>query len=149
MFKKLKSLWQASPSPATSVIDDPDLGPLVWSRDSKAWVSSPTHRQIGFAFNIAGVPLPDPGLVQLAKSIVVGKDEFTSSVRSLLSSESKSSRYEEPFGKEIVGLKIESVCLFWPDRPTEAMVFFEGGGEDRGWHCDYADGVATSLVFDT
>jgi hypothetical protein len=35
------------------------------------------------------------------------------------------------------------------DRPRGGMIYFEGGSDDFAWRCDYINGVARGLGFDT
>jgi hypothetical protein len=149
MFKIFKSLWQPAIQFKENTVEDIDLGPLVWSKDLEVWESSPLHREIGFTFNIAGHPIPDDSLMRLAKSIAKKKHEFLDAVNLLLLSESKSPRYTGNIENDIIRLEIESVCILWPDHPTQAMIFFRSGADGREWHCDYENGIARGLVFDT
>lgn len=148
MFEKLKRFLQGEP-PAVDSVVDPVLGTLSWSKEDEAWLSSPEHAAIGFAFEIAGAPQPDGSLVRHAADIAKKKEEFVRSVQRFLSEETASVRHLSAFNEEIAGLKIERVCLFWPDRPDDGMIFFDGGRDYRGWRCDYVGRTPKGLGFDS
>ena len=51
--------------------------------------------------------------------------------------------------EEIRQLTLESICLFWPDRPDDGMLYFDGPDEYRVWRCDYVDREPRALGFDS
>jgi hypothetical protein len=51
--------------------------------------------------------------------------------------------------REVLSLQLESLCLFWPARPNDGMVFFDGGEEGRVWRCDYINRKPDGLSFDS
>jgi hypothetical protein len=148
MFEKLKQFLQGAPPPVAPYVDDPGLGRLAWSKDDKLWVSDPKHRDCGFAFQIAGTPEPDQALVAHAADILAGRDTFVREVSTFLVRELEETRYMSAFADEIRQLTIETVCLFWPDRPNDGMIWFDGPDEFRVWRCDYIDRKPKDLGFD-
>ena len=55
----------------------------------------------------------------------------------------------EPFSSEIRALAIRNICLFWPNRPDEGIIFFDGPDQFRCWRCDLGNGVPVGLNFDS
>jgi hypothetical protein len=53
-----------------------------------------------------------------------------------------------PFAGEIRQLVIEDVCLFWPTRPDDGMIYFKGPNAFRVWRCDYIGRTPVALGFD-
>jgi hypothetical protein len=53
------------------------------------------------------------------------------------------------WSKEMAELTIEDVCLFWPDRPNDGMIYFHGPDETRVWRCDYVNREPRDLGFDS
>ena len=149
MFEKIKRFLQGEPPPVADKVVDPVLGTLSWSKEDEAWLSSPEHDCVGFTFQIAGTPQPDESLVRHAADISGTKEEFIRSVQRFLSNEAVSVRHLSAFKEEIAGLKIERVCLFWPERPDDGMIFFRGGRDFRGWRCDYVGRAPKGLGFDS
>jgi hypothetical protein len=41
------------------------------------------------------------------------------------------------------------VCLFWPERPNDGMLYFKGPDETRVWRSDYRNRLAEGLGFDS
>ncbi len=145
MFEKLKQFIRGQAPP----IEDRDLGTLSWSSDIEAWVTVPQHRGLGFVFEIAGTPRPDAELRKRVAQIAAKKEEFSRAVQRVLAEESASARHLKAYKDEIAGLKIESVCLRWPHRPANGMIYFAEGRNYRLWRCDYVDGVPKALGFDS
>jgi hypothetical protein len=131
MFDKLKRLWQGEPPPIAEKIEDPALGTLTWAADDEAWVSNAAHAGAGFEFQISGTPEPCKALVAHAADILRRKDAFVAEVLACVRSEGEAVRHLHPFRDEIAGLRVEQVCLFWPDRPDDGMIFLSGGREYR------------------
>jgi len=149
MFEKLKRFFQGEPPPAAEHIDDPVLGRLTWSKDDEAWFSSATHGGIGFEFQISGTPEPDQALLAHAVDIFRNKDTFVTSALHFVTMESEKVRSLQPYCDEIRGLRVERVCLFWPDRPDDGMIYFSGGRDYRLWRCDYVNRQPEGLGFDS
>jgi hypothetical protein len=149
MFEKLKRFFQGEPPPTASVIEHPELGTLSWSKDEEAWLSSAAHNGVGFVFQINGTPEPNQSLVGHAVDIARKKAEFNTCIQRFLQEEAASAPELRELKDEIAGLRIESVCLFWPDRPDDGMIFFAGGRDHRVWRCDYIGRVPKGLGFDS
>jgi hypothetical protein len=122
---------------------------LSWSQDDEAWLSRVEHHATGFVFQITGTPQPDAALVRHAADILQKKEEFVFSVQRFLAAEAASSSRLSAFKAEIASLKIERVCLFWPDRPEDGMIYFDGGSDGRVWRSDYISRVPKGLGFDS
>jgi hypothetical protein len=148
MFETLKKLYCGDKRPIIKVVEHPILGALVYSEDDEAWLNSPDHRSLGFNFYIAGnwepgneTILPDAGLVQHAESIVQNVDEFQRSLVLFLEDQIKSKKSLKPCADEIRQLKLETVCLFWPNRPCDGELYFKINNEKKGrWICAYIGG---------
>ena len=50
---------------------------------------------------------------------------------------------------EIQALAIRDICLFWPQKTVDGMIFFDGPDEFRCWRCDLVGRVPTGLSFDS
>ncbi|MCB1227740.1 MAG: hypothetical protein KDK99_18120 [Verrucomicrobiales bacterium] len=149
MFDKLKRFLQGAPPPIAERIDDPILGTLTWSEEDDAWVSSATHSGVDFEFQISGTPEPDKTLLSHATDILRRKDEFTAKVLAYVKSEGETVRSLHSYRDEIAGLRIERVCLFWPNRPDDGMISLSGGRDYRQWRCDYIARKPQGLGFDS
>lgn len=148
MFEKLKRFLLGAPPPIAPYVDDPKLGRLTWSKDDELWVSDPTHCDCGFAFHIAGTPEPDQALLAHAADILAAGDDFVREVSAFLVLEPEETEHLSLFAGEIRQLTVESVYLFWPDRPNDGMIWFDGPDEFRAWRCDYIDRKPKGLGFD-
>jgi len=149
MFDKLKRFLQGDPPPIAEKIDDPILGTLTWSKDDEAWVSSPAHAGVGFEFQISGTPEPDKALLAHAADILRRRDEFVAEVLACARAEGETVRSLHSYRDEIAGLRVERVCLFWPDRPDDGMISLSGGRDYRLWRCDYIARKPKGLGFDS
>ncbi len=149
MFDKLKRFFQGEPPPIADEVADPELGTLTWSTEDEAWISAPEHVGLGFAFQITGTPQPDASLVRHAADIAKKKADFLESVQRFLAEEAASVGHLRAFKDEITALKIGRVCLFWPERPDDGMIFFSGGRDYRSWRCDYIGRAPKGLGFDS
>jgi hypothetical protein len=78
--------------------------------------------------------------------VAANYESFSEMISSFLRSEAATFPNAE---KEIVSLRLESLCLFWPARPNDGMLFFEGGEEGRVWRCDYINRKPRGLSFDS
>ncbi len=149
MFDKLKRFFKRAPPPVAEKIDDPVLGTLMWSEDDEAWVWSSAHAGVGFDFQISGTPEPDEALLAHAADILRKRDAFVAAVSQFLKEEAEKIRSLRFYRDEIEGLKIERVCLFWPERPDDGMISFSGGRNYRLWRCDYVARQPKGLGFDS
>ena len=149
MFDKLKRLFQGDPPPRAEKIDDPILGTLRWSEEDEGWISSATYRGVGFEFQISGTPEPDKALLAHAADIARNKEDFIARVMRRVKSDAATIRRFAAYRDEIEKLKIDRVCLFWPERPGDGMISFSGGRDCRLWRCDYIAREPKGLGFDS
>ena len=133
--------------PATPPADahDAELGPLTWSADLEGWVAaSPAPRA---TFLIAGGRAPDPALLSHARDIARAFPQFQAVVQVFLHQEA--ARFPPALAVEIRALELESINLFWPERPDDGMLYFQGQNEDRVWRSDYVGRKPKDLGFDS
>jgi hypothetical protein len=116
--------------------------------DETGWKVSVSKDDDMIQFNISGTTMPDKGLLARARDILNDFKSFKESVRKYL--ETESSEYPEDAQAEVASLKIDVICLNWPQRPNDGMIFFRGSESDIGyWHCDLIAGEPTGLACDT
>ena len=127
-------------------VADSDLGPLTWSEDGDWWEADVKIGERKFGIKIGGESSPDAALLAHARNIVGSFDEFRQKVLAFLALEAARS---DRFADEIRGLEIQDVCLFWPERPDDGMIYFSGPDEFRLWRCEYVDRKPTQLGFDS
>jgi hypothetical protein len=144
VLSKIRDLFRPAPPPEP--IRDDALGLIHFNSEEKIWevriVSAPHWR-----ICIAGGTAPDPALILHARDVAASHDHFSELVSAFLRSEAATSFPGAE--KEILSLRLESMCLFWPSRPNDGMLFFEGGEEGRLWRCDYIDRKPNGLGFDS
>jgi hypothetical protein len=131
-------------------VDDEHLGPLILNDGGAegCWVARVTVAGQPVTIQIGGRYEPDAALIGRAREIVASIDRFAAEVAAFL--EDYASRPEwQPAADEIRALSIRDICLFWPNRPDDGMIFFDGPDECRCWRCDLADGIPVSLGFDS
>jgi hypothetical protein len=127
-------------------VSDPILGVLTPKGDG-GWKASVRRsgRQIGF--EIGGDRQPDSSLLLHAHDIVSEFPSFTKRIKRFLGSEA--AKAPEQFCDELGQLEIEYICLFWPDRPDDGMIFFSGpNDEKRLWRCEYIERAPVGLGYD-
>ena len=122
------------------------LGRLVPSADGDWWEATVPVGTGHVAFKIGGGPDPDPALLAHARDIVRSFPEFRERVAAFLAGEAGRLG---PLGDEVRRLEVEDVCLFWPARPDDGMIFFRGPDDGRVWRCDYLGREPTGLGFDS
>jgi len=96
-------------------------------------------------FVIAGTAEPCPARVSHARDIVQSISKFREQLNIFLEAEA---RRLAPWAQEIAQLKLESINLWWPARPNDGMIFFNGPDEFRVWRCDYIARMPVGLGFD-
>lgn len=128
--------------------DDAILGPLRWSKDDEMWEAQTRVGKESIGFFIAGDAAPAAALVAHAREIVARLPDFKREVASFLSEEVKKQKHLARLGDEIGHLTIEHVCLMWPDRPDDGMIYFAGPDDNRCWRCDYVKRKPKGLGFD-
>ena len=125
------------------VLEDPNLGTLRYDADLDGW-----RCKVGdIKFHISGDLEPDIGLRAHAADIVHSPDAFLRRVRDFLEREAA----QEPrWAKEVRSLTLDEVCLFWPKRPNDGMLYFAAPEDDgRIWRCDYIKREPIGLGFDS
>ena len=148
MFGVLKNLLMRPRVQRVDTFPDPELGMLRWSEDTDNWVVSVSANDHAIGFQIGGEPEPDPALLAHARDITRALPEFVSLVSAFLAAEA-ARRSMATWADEIRLLEIEDVCLFWPERPDDGMIYFQDVDSGLVWRCDYIDRKPTSLGFDS
>ena len=143
--------WFRKPAPVTPVarkapFHDEVLGDLVWDPEFEAWDVVVTTASDPFRIRVSGADRPASSLLPLARELFRSPDGLASAVMPLLAAEAI--RYPE-VAEEVSGLRIDVVALPWPDRPDDAVVYFDGPETDeRQWRCDYFSRLPQNLGFD-
>lgn len=146
MFKSLGKLFGGSSTPKPADATDSVLGTLRWSDDDQMWESIVSVGESKIGFFIAGDSAPSSALVAHAQDIVRTLPEFQRMVTAFLAEEATR---QPRAADEIRQLSIEHVCLMWPDRPDDGMIYFHGPDEYRVWRCDYVGRKPRGLGFDS
>jgi hypothetical protein len=126
-------------------VDDEWLGPLTLS--DSCWEARLIVGGAHVCVQIGGRYTPDAELIAHARDILREFSRFQVGVATFLEAEANREAWVA-FGEEIRSLKIRDICLFWPDRPDDGMIFFDGPDECRCWRCDYSARTPTCLNFD-
>ena len=126
------------------------LGELRFDREREAWVASVETSAARIEFEIGGTKGPDERLLSHAVDIVQTPEEFLASVKRFLDVEAG----QHPrASQKIQQLTLETVCLWWPDRPDDGMLYFASPDDplqDHGvWRCDYVGRTPRGLGCDT
>ena len=130
-----------------AVVHDEHLGELRFDRDDGAWRARVACPGGPLGFLIAGDRTPDAALLTHATDLVVASESFIATVRAFLDEEA---RLDAGRSQEIRGLQLEDVCLLWPKRPNDGMLYFASPRNDgKVWRCDYVDRTPRSLGFDS
>jgi hypothetical protein len=129
---------------APTPVQDPVLGTLAWDVDEDAWVVQGDAAP--FRILLAGAAGPTPRLLAHARDLYLAPEKVVGDVASMLGAAAETL----PVAKhEILRLRIESVCLMWPDRPEDGMIYFDGPTTaERIWRCDYVARRPQGLGFD-
>ena len=69
-------------------------------------------------------------------------------ISEFLAEEARRVKHLKQFAHEIEQLRIEDVCLFWPKRPNDGMIYFKEPDRYRVWRCDYVGRKPKGLGFD-
>ena len=126
------------------IVEDPVLGTLHYDSRVRGWraaIEAPSGR-IGFV--IRGENEPAAALVSHAREIASSAESFQQSIRDYLEHEAVC---QDVHSDEIRALKLDTVCLFWPDRPADGIIHFAGpnDGPLRIWLCDYVERTPLGL----
>lgn len=130
----------------TYKLDDPILGTLRLSEDADWWETSVAAGGKAVGFKIGGDSEPNLELVVHARDIVRTWADFERMVAEFLAEEAGR---QSVYADEIRQLVIEDVCLPWPERPDDGMIYFGGPDELRVWRCDYVGRRPGGLGFDS
>jgi len=148
MLSKVLAMFRSSPKEPLREVVDPILGPCVPDQEERWWRASAEVSGRKIAFTLGGDLEPNPALLAHARKIVGELDAFERRVVEFLKQEAAG--FKDSEGRaEVEGLTIDDVCLFWPDRPDDWMIYFTGPTDERVWRCDYVDGRCQSLGCDT
>jgi len=148
LFGALKSLFNRPKVSRVSEILDPEIGMLRWSDDMNCWAGSVSAGGNTIGFLIGGQSKPDDALIAHARDIKRALPDFVSLVSDFLKGEAEK-RSMSTWADEIRQLQIEDVCLFWPNRPNDGMIYFQDVESGLVWRCDYIARKPTSLGFDS
>jgi hypothetical protein len=145
MFTWLRFLTGSS-GERKSLVEHPSLGTLTYDESSDAWRCVVRLGSSSLSFRMKGQNAPDDRLLAHAASIAEDAPAFLASVNTFLASEAiKLPKWAE----EIGSLKVKEICLFWPSRPNDGMLFFSTPTDvGRYWHADYIERRLVGLAFD-
>ena len=136
--------WALADSHRKGIVEDPVLGTLFYDSTVRAWraaIEAPAGR---ICFLIRGDSEPAAALVSYAREIASSAESFHQSIRDFLESEAVCQPVR---ADEIRSLKLNRVCLFWPDRPFDGVIHFDGpNGVMREWRCDYMERTPLALI---
>ena len=149
MLSFIRKLFSDPTTERPRSFTDPVLGELRLSDDAELWEWRTTVSGRTVGFKIGGEGRPDAKLIAHAQDIVRALPDFEQSVSSFLVSEIQTAKHLAQFADEIRQLTIDDVCLFWPDRPDDGMIYFKGPDEFKVWRCDYVARKPQGLGFDS
>jgi len=146
MFGMLKKLFGNRRASWKHTVSDPVLGEMVLCDDGDWWESIVVIDGHRVRFEVGGKREPSPALISHAHDIVREFAAFSRTVSEFLAAEA----IREPdAADEIRQLTLESMYLFWPNRPNDGMLYFHGPNEYRVWRCDYVSRQPVGLGFDS
>ena len=146
MLRAIRRALFGPPSPPPEPFSDPVLGELQPAE--LGWTVSVTVSNDSFEITVGGREHPDEPLLGHARDIVSDYEAFKRAVQECI--ERESCNYPDDVRAELDQLEVDSISLFWPDRPDDGMIFFRGPADDlRSWRCDYIARKPTGLGFDT
>jgi len=146
MIARLLRAPFAPRQPPVARVDHPRLGPLVFNDEREKWFGKLDTPAGTIGFEIGGGHTPDAGLIAHAVDIVDQPSEFMNMVAAFLE---KEAQRDARMADQIRHLELESVCLWWPKRPDDGMLYFSGPDEYRLWRCDYRKRTPLGLGFDS
>jgi hypothetical protein len=149
MLSFIKKLFGDPTADWPRSVTDAVLGELRLSADADWWEGRAAVGSKTVGFKIGGEGRPDAKLLAHAHDIVRSLAVFEQSVAAFLAAEARTVTHLTPYTDEIRQLTIESVCLFWPDRPDDGMIYFNGPDQFRVWRCDYIARKPRRLGFDS
>ena len=142
MLSRIRELLRSA-SPRDPLSDEV-LGLIRFNLEQKIWEARVASAR-SWRICLGGGAAPDESLIAHAREIAANHEQFSELISSFLRTEAANFPGAE---KEITSLQLESLCLFWPARPNDGMLFFEGGEEGRVWRCDYINRKPNGLSFD-
>lgn len=146
MWRRLREAIFGKPRPSrTAEFTHPELGRLVLNDDLDCWEATVECQGDSFAFAIGGREEPDPALLQHAVDILRDYASFKRRLREFLAEEAGRIGADE---EEVAALTLDQVCLWWPERPDDGMIYYNGPDDLRLWRCDYVDRKPQGLGFD-
>lgn len=148
MFSFFKKMFRDPTADWPRSVTDSVLGELRLSDGAEWWEGRITVGSRTLGCKIGGESQPDSRLMAHAHDIVRSLPEFEQLVSAFLADEARTVKHLTRFADEIQQLRIEDVCLFWPDRPDDGMIYFKGPDESRVWRCDYVGRKPRGLGFD-
>jgi hypothetical protein len=149
MLSFIKRIFSVPKANGRRSVFDSVLGELRLSQNATWWEGSTTVGSRSIGFKIGGEDEPDAKLIAHAHDIVRSLPEFEQLVSAFLAEEARAVKHLTRFTDEIRQLTIEDVCLFWPHRPDDGMIYFKGPDEFRVWRCDYVARKPRGLGFDS
>jgi hypothetical protein len=144
VLSKLRNLFKPADPPAP--VQDAVLGTIEFNVEESLWEARVTSGGDALRICIAGKDAPDVQLLEHARAVAVNPQAFRSLISSFLNDEAPKFKGGE---EKVRSLRLESLNLFWPNRPDDGMVFFDGGEQDRVWRCDYLNRQPVGLGFDS
>jgi hypothetical protein len=128
--------------------NDPRLGMLTRDVAAHCWVATVTLDGRPLSVVIEGDDDPTPALVAHARDLLANFDTLERRVKDYLAREEKE-EVDPQLAAEIRALRVSSINLRSPDRPSQVVIDFEGLDEMRFWYCNCIDGEMSGLNFDT
>jgi hypothetical protein len=147
MFQWVAKLLNGNRSVPVERIEDPVLGVMRLDDPvNRAWVATVEINGKRVEFKIGGDATPSKTLLRHAHEIVNSFGDFERMIADFLAREAQR---PEPAAEAIRRLEMDAVCLFWPDRPYDGMIYFKGSEEYGQWRCDYISRKPVDLGFDS
>ena len=136
----------ASPPPPPDFIDSV-LGVLRWSDDAGAWVCRAVRFSGEVSFHVGGDREPDPLLIAHARDLAGAPEQLERLIAAAL--EEAALAFHPKLASEIRALQLEWICLCWPERPNDGLLYMTDGHEGRVWHFAYIERRPECLGFDS
>jgi hypothetical protein len=147
LLSKIRNLFR--PATLPEPVQDEILGLIQFNPEEKiweAWVSCLGNR---WRLCMAGRAMPDPNLLAHAREVAENPEQFCEMIAFFLRSEASALSAFPSAQEEVLSLRLESLNLFFPSRPNDGMLYFEGGKDNRVWRCDYIGRKPDGLGFDS
>ena len=134
----------------TRQLEDPSLGTVTYDDDAEGWRATATIDGKRMNITVGGDMHPASELLAHARDVIGADKTFAAKVRTFLERETERAELIA-YADEIRTLEPDDLCLFWPDRPDDGMIYFrhpEGVENGRVWRCDYVGREPRGLGFD-